>query len=722
MGNKRISDLNRAEPLLGTEEAVVDQVADTISGFDTRKTTLSSIQEFTLSGAPFLKVTGESTFNNNAFLQAGTTLSGNNACFVGMSAIGTGPNNGQIYADSGIIVGPTQALGGYLRAYDVCSTGGGILSSNDGGNTFTDLSDLFDSGGATLQTITQAGNQTTENLEVVNAAFVGYGSTIVVVPGGLSANSITVNASGACGSVPNLLDATAESGSSSILGGTDNRIRSSCFSVINAGSGNLVCGGGQSFIGAGCGNIADTRATVVAGFSSRAFGINSYIGSGSANKTVGAEAFIGGGSNNTAFSGSVVLGGCFNTAKFDGTIAGGYCNEATGEHSVVVGGRFNQTIGDRNTIAGGCRNVAKGGCGIFVGGGRGNKADGGEDTGGVGRSFSAIVGGQCNSLSAGTSFIGGGANNIAAGSNAVIIGGQRNVTGSKMTTGDFCNFHVCANQTPTPKYPDGTSRAGVSFQNYGFIGNGLCNNALSSFSVVVGGCTNVSDGQFSFTGAGCCNTLTRTKFGTLVGGGSNCITYAQNGINCGATIVGGFDNCVTDQFSTVVGGCKNYAYGAVSNHSFIGGGACNQITSANSNILGGFCNLVTSTYGTIQGGICNKICTSSSCATVGGGRGNVIVTSANATIAGGCCNTMTAANNGTILGGDNNSICNRTTVHIVGNDIAIGLSDETCTTYVNNLSTAGTIRAKTLSASNAFTGSGTYTTFTIVGGVITSAS
>ena len=106
MGNKRISDLNRAESLLGTEEAVVDQVADTISGFDTRKTTLSSIQEFTLSGAPFLKVTGETTFSNNAFLEAGTTLSGNDACFVGVSAIGTGPNRGQLFAESGVIAGP----------------------------------------------------------------------------------------------------------------------------------------------------------------------------------------------------------------------------------------------------------------------------------------------------------------------------------------------------------------------------------------------------------------------------------------------------------------------------------------------------------------------------------------------------------------------------------------------------------------------------------------
>ena len=717
MGNKRISDLNRAESLLGTEEAVVDQVADTISGFDTRKTTLSSIQEFTLSGAPFLKVTGESTFSNNAFLEAGTTLSGNNACFVGVSAIGTGPNRGQLFAESGVIAGPA----GYVRAFDICSTGGGILSSSDGGNTLTDLSDLFDAGGANLQSITLAGNKTTENLELINAGFIGFNGTVVAVEGGLSANSITVNASGTCGTVPNLLDATAESGSSSILGGTDNRITSSCFSVINAGSGNLVCGGGQSFVGAGCGNIADTRATVVAGFSSRALGLNSYIGSGSANKTVGNEAFIGGGSNNTAFSGSVVLGGCFNIAKFDGTVAGGFCNEATGEHSVIVGGRFNQTIGDRNTIAGGCRNVAKGGCALFIGGGRANKADGGDQVAAK-APFAAMVGGQCNSLSGGTAFVGGGCENIAAGLGTMVMGGHRNVAGTKITTGNFCNFHTCANSTPTPRYPDSCSRAGVNFQNFAFIGSGCCNNALSSYSTVVAGCRNIADGQFSFTGAGCCNHLKRTKFGTLVGGGSNCVTYAQNGINCAATIVGGFDNCVTDQFATVVGGCKNCVYGSVSNHSFIGGGACNRITQGYGNILGGFCNIIISPYGSIQGGICNSVCGSSSCASIGGGRGNVILTSANATIAGGCCNTMTTAGNGAILGGDNNSITNRTTVHIVGNDIAIGSGDATCTTYVNNLSTAGTIRAKTLSASNAFTGSGTYTTFTIVGGVITSAS
>ncbi len=163
MANKRISDLDNSNKLIGTEEYVIDQEADTISGFDTVKTTLSTMQEFSLSGAPFLTVDGETNFDGNVFFNHSNTaftLSSNGDAIVrSLSAEGTGTDSGILYAETSVETGPD----GYLRGFDICTTGGRILSCNPSTNEMIDLATLLGAGG-TLQSVTEGGNITTESI------------------------------------------------------------------------------------------------------------------------------------------------------------------------------------------------------------------------------------------------------------------------------------------------------------------------------------------------------------------------------------------------------------------------------------------------------------------------------------------------------------------------------------------------------------------------------
>jgi len=77
MANKRITDLPGSQPLVGTEALVTDQESSlTVTGIDTVQTTLSAMQEFTLSAAPFINVTGDSTFTGTSDFEGPVTMPG----------------------------------------------------------------------------------------------------------------------------------------------------------------------------------------------------------------------------------------------------------------------------------------------------------------------------------------------------------------------------------------------------------------------------------------------------------------------------------------------------------------------------------------------------------------------------------------------------------------------------------------------------------------------
>ena len=84
MSNKRITDLPFSIPLIGTEAFVVDQESTlTVTGIDTVQTTLSSIQEFTLSAAPFINVTGNVTVSGTSSFLGDVSMPGARASNLG---------------------------------------------------------------------------------------------------------------------------------------------------------------------------------------------------------------------------------------------------------------------------------------------------------------------------------------------------------------------------------------------------------------------------------------------------------------------------------------------------------------------------------------------------------------------------------------------------------------------------------------------------------------
>jgi hypothetical protein len=82
MSNKRITDLPNSTRLIGTEALILDQESSiSVTGIDTVQTTLSSIQEFTLSAAPFLTVTGNATVSGVSNFLGRTEMPGARAFY-----------------------------------------------------------------------------------------------------------------------------------------------------------------------------------------------------------------------------------------------------------------------------------------------------------------------------------------------------------------------------------------------------------------------------------------------------------------------------------------------------------------------------------------------------------------------------------------------------------------------------------------------------------------
>lgn len=123
MANKRITDLPQGLSLVGTEALIMDQ--DSLispTGIDTVQTTLSSIQEFTLSAAPFINVLGAADFGNNVDIAGRLQVTGDTEVFGGLSASGKvdfGPGDVDVNGDLFVFNGDlTVAEGQYLSGDD----------------------------------------------------------------------------------------------------------------------------------------------------------------------------------------------------------------------------------------------------------------------------------------------------------------------------------------------------------------------------------------------------------------------------------------------------------------------------------------------------------------------------------------------------------------------------------------------------------------------------
>lgn len=151
MANKRITDLPENLPLVGTEALVMDQESIlNATGYDTVQATLSSIQEFTLSAAPFLNVAGDSVF------QGGVDVLGNTILYGGVDVEQELTVTGDVSLDGNI------ALNGDVTVNngDFNVSTGQILSGD------RDLIDIFGIPAfiGNLQQVTDLGNNTTNDI------------------------------------------------------------------------------------------------------------------------------------------------------------------------------------------------------------------------------------------------------------------------------------------------------------------------------------------------------------------------------------------------------------------------------------------------------------------------------------------------------------------------------------------------------------------------------
>ena len=190
-----------------------------------------------------------------------------------------------------------------------------------------------------------------------------------------------------------------------------------------------------------------------------------------------------------------------------------------------------------------------------------------------------------------------------------------------------------------------------------FIGGGTSLSALGNCSVVTGGKQNIATLAYATVGGGIGNRATGF-YGSTVGGG-----YFNFATGYSTTIAGGHSNRANGNVSNVGGGTGNYGIGncsavaggtynrAIGNQSFVGGGYTNKACGNNSSVVGGY-----------------KNCSLGLCSSILGGANN-------------CINT-----------GHNCSF-------IIGTGIT---SSAACTTFVNNLTSLGTLDGCSIESKNGF--------------------
>ena len=339
-------------------------------------------------------------------------------------------------------------------------------------------------------------------------------------------------------------------------------------------------------------------------------------------------------------------------------IAGGYNNQITNATWSTISGGVNNLVNKNAGFVGGGRNHINSGINSSIIGGLTNKIYG---------SLSTIVGGYINHIynsTIATTILGGQGNKIKQNTNySVISGGRTNtIDGSYNSLIGIGDTNVITG-------------GGTTAHIHNSIMNGNNNTITNSkYSTIIGGKNNSTTDDYSFIGSGETNVIIGSSAANynrnvIVGGGKNKINggaYGEGNFIGGGgqcwrdrTIAGG--NYITSTYcSTIVGGHKNKVL-ASSDFSFIGGGRENTIHPATNyaNIMGGYKNVMgtitTSNFSTIGGGYGNLI--NGTTSTIGGGTGNNIGPSANSSsILGGDGNNIDDSDNANIGGGDSNSL------------------------------------------------------------------
>jgi hypothetical protein len=518
----------------------------------------------------------------------------------------------------------------------------------------------------------------------------------------LSSQPYTLNAS-TSSIKPSLGNNTSLGLYTSILGGTNNSALSS-YNLI--GNGN-------------CNSIIDSCNTIVNSFNSSISGTcvysgtynlcnygtpanilnNNLIGGGCNNKIIACAAASdyydqGYCINRTVVgcsivcSNSIVNGNNNSIKQLPQTASNYYTNPASNSGCINVNNNF---IGNGvyNSIAGSCSTVVNG------------------VSGSIASDFSFIGTGLKNCTTNNHNFIGTGICNTASGTYSSILGGCRNnsnnrsntfILGSNITAG-CANYTYVNNLSSSGKicaatlYGDGSALSNIAQNIY------ACNNA--GVYIIDGSNTVADNGNYSckthITASGCYNNITtnsgyygRQGYSAIVAGAFNKIASQCNpdfdnlgiGTDVSYSFIGnGSSNCICSANCGIFNSIAGSWTGSYSNTNYV------SILNGNRNtIFDGCCvtNCTTSSaFATIINGQCNRTCNNAAYGLIGNGYNNKIIS--------GCFNT--------ILNGSNNSLSG-TNNFILGSNISVGANNYT---FVNNLSSQGTVVSNPLAVANSQT-------------------
>ena len=215
---------------------------------------------------------------------------------------------------------------------------------------------------------------------------------------------------------------------------------------------------------------------------------------------------------------------------------------------------------------------------------------------------------------------------------------------------------------------NGTNVITVSGTNSVIAGGN--NNTVSGYrSGILGGASNIAACSYAIVVGGANNTASSTG-ATIGGGNGNCICTGPSN----AVIAGGARNTISSGYTATIGGGEgNYLS---SEHGVIAGGCNNSVSGSYSAIVGGENNCITPFQGDhnfIGGGVSNTV--SGYFNSIAGGKNNIA-----------------SGDYSFVAGGKSNNTNNLNNTFILGSNITAISANFT---YVNNLSTSGSICAGT---------------------------
>lgn len=347
-------------------------------------------------------------------------------------------------------------------------------------------------------------------------------------------------------------NSTSNSNWNSVTGGLEN-IASGTYSHIGGGTLNLISLSDYATIAGGRDNSLDQAAnssSIGGGYQNViSSGLYSGIAGGYSNEITQNYAHIGGGYNNTV-------------TQFYGTISGGRDNQATAQGSTVGGGRNSHAAGDFSVVAGGGgataadANVASG-LQSFIGGGRDNQAM--ED-------FSIVAGGSNNIANGDRATVSGGLFCRALAHGATVGGGDTNMVNVNSVRSAILgggSNHVNTNATSST-IGGGYNNTIESLVDHAFIGGGLDNVVDADFGTVVGGQNNsIATAGIAATVVGGSDNIAGPGDYSFVGGGRfNDAEGTYSGVLCGYNNTSDGNSSIAGGVNTTVNGEKSFGYGS----------------------------------------------------------------------------------------------------------------------------------------------------------------